>query len=258
MLARATAGQEQLSLHDFYKGAQAGSFLHDLLEWLIQQQNQAQVADVRDMIARRCKVRGWEHWVEPLLAWVHQLQTTALPLGTGAENIPPLRLGSLVAARPEMEFCFEARQVAVEQLDALVTRHTLAARPRPRLAADQLNGMLKGYIDLVFEHDGRYYIADYKSNWLGAGDAFYTHEAMDAAIRQHRYDLQYALYLLALHRLLKSRLPGYDYDTHVGGALYLFLRGLGAATAGVHFERPERQLIEALDALFGGNSGEAS
>ena len=58
------------------------------------------------------------------------------------------------------------------------------------------------------------------------------------------------LYLLALHRLLKARLPGYDYDRHVGGAVYLFLRGSRAPRGGVHFERPPKALIEALDRLF--------
>jgi hypothetical protein len=75
-----------------------------------------------------------------------------------------------------------------------------------------LNGMFKGFIDLTFEHDGRYYVADYKSNWLGPDDSAYTQDAMEQSILEHRYDLQYVLYLLALHRQLKARLPDYDYD----------------------------------------------
>ena len=78
----------------------------------------------------------------------------------------------------------------------------------------------------------------------------YTPEAMAREILAHRYELQYVLYLLALHRLLKLRLPDYDYDRHVGGALYLFLRGSHGASGGVHAERPPRALIEALDHLF--------
>ncbi|MCB1895403.1 MAG: hypothetical protein KDF95_09095, partial [Rhodocyclaceae bacterium] len=96
------------------------------------------------------------------------------------------------------------------------------------------------YIDLVFEWQGRYFVADYKSNWLGPDDAHYTPQAMAGAILHARYDLQYALYLLALHRLLAARLPGYDVDRHIGGAAYLFLRGIGAPGAGIHFDRPPR------------------
>ena len=69
---------------------------------------------------------------------------------------------------------------------------------------------------------------------------------------QHRYELQYVLYVFALHRLLRARLPDYDYERHVGGAVYLILRGHAAPGQGLHCERPPRALIEALDALFSG------
>ncbi|ERI51663.1 hypothetical protein N878_21860 [Pseudomonas sp. EGD-AK9] len=125
---------------------------------------------------------------------------------------------------------------------------------RQPLRADTLNGMFKGFIDLVFEHQGRYYVADYKSNWLGVDDGAYTHDAMAAAMASHRYDLQYVLYVLALHRQLRLRLAEYDYDRHLGGALYLFLR---APAHGVYLARPPRELIEQLDALFMGEAEEA-
>jgi len=145
----------------------------------------------------------------------------------------------------------------VRRLDALVQRHVLPGVARPALSRDTLNGMFKGFVDLAFEHAGRYYVVDYKSNWLGEGDAAYTAEAMAAAVAAQRYDLQYVLYLLALHRQLQLRLPDYDYDRHVGGALYLFLRGSRAAGQGIHRARPPRALIEALDALFKGETVEA-
>ena len=110
--------------------------------------------------------------------------------------------------------------------------------------------MLKGFIDLVFEHAGRYYVADYKSNALGVADSDYTRAAMQLEMAARRYDLQLALYLLALHRHLRARLPDYDYDRHVGGAVYWFMRG-GAC----HVERPPRQLIEAMDDVVRGRAG---
>ncbi|MGA1253956.1 MAG: PD-(D/E)XK nuclease family protein, partial [Burkholderiaceae bacterium] len=116
--------------------------------------------------------------------------------------------------------------------------------------SSRLTGMLKGFIDLVAAHNGRYFVLDYKSNWLGPTDADYSADALEQAVLEHRYELQYALYLLALHRLLRSRIPDYDYDRHVGGAVYLFLRGLDGPAAGVHYQKPQRQTIEALDRLF--------
>ena len=110
--------------------------------------------------------------------------------------------------------------------------------------------MVTGVIDLVFEHGGRWYIADYKSNYLGPSPADYGPERLAVAIRGHRYDLQALLYTLALHRYLRGRIPGYDYGRHFGGAYYLFLRGMHpdhGAGSGVHFSRPDPGLVEVLD-----------
>lgn len=249
-----------LGMHGFYKGAQAGTFLHGLME-LAARKGFAQVlADIESsqktpsFIRESCHVQGWSQWAETLTDWMRSLLSTALPLiGRDGTNSKSIRFSELDVVRPEMEFLFEARHVHLGRLDDLVQVSTLSGRERPALLPDQINGMLKGYIDLVFEQDGCYYIADYKSNWLGEDDRCYTRDAMEEAICTHRYDVQYVLYLLALHRLLKVRLSGYDYDRHVGGALYLFVRGIDARpTAGVHFERPPASLIHALDAMFSG------
>jgi exodeoxyribonuclease V beta subunit len=149
-----------------------------------------------------------------------------------------------------MEFWVAAHAIDTAELDAAVCESTLEGASRPALERATLNGMLKGFMDLVFEHEGRYYVADYKSNWLGADDEAYSPQRMRAQILHSRYELQYVLYLFALHRLLKARLPDYDYDEHIGGAVYLFVRGIGALSQGVHVERPPRELIETLDALF--------
>ena len=242
------------SPHAFPRGPEAGTFLHDLLEWVATQGFAVIAANpgrLRDTVARRCQSRGWEAWIEPLTAWLGQLirQPLRLPaLGDGPAV--SVRLADLTTCVPEMEFWLAAHRVDTEAIDRLVSRHTLGGAPRAALQPAWLNGMLKGFMDLVFAHQGRYYVADYKSNWLGPDAAAYTPEAMSAEILHARYELQYVLYLLALHRLLKVRLPDYDYDRHVGGAVYLFLRGLAAPSQGLHYERPPRELIEAMDALF--------
>jgi exodeoxyribonuclease V beta subunit len=160
------------------------------------------------------------------------------------------RLSDRLRYQAELEFWFEAHRVDTQQLDQLVTRYTLDGQPRPWLPPNRINGMLKGFIDLIVEQQGRYYVIDYKSNWLGDSAAAYTPAAMRAATLQSRYDLQYAIYTLALHRLLRARLPGYDYQRHVGGALYLYLRGVDQAGHGVHAERLPFALIDAMDRLF--------
>jgi exodeoxyribonuclease V beta subunit len=240
---------EGAELHRFPRGPQPGTFLHGLLEWA-GREGFAEALDNpaarREMLARRCQLRGWQQWIEPLDAWLGgYLQ---VPLTAGDQ---PLRLADLEHYQVEMEFWFSSRQVDVQRLDALVRAQTLDGAPRPALAPSRLNGLFKGFIDLVFEFEGRYYVADYKSNWLGGDTLAYDAEAMRRTVLEKRYDLQYVLYLLALHRQLKARLPDYDYERHMGGALYLFLRG---GAHGVHAERPPRALIEALDRLFAGHA----
>lgn len=240
------------AMHRFPRGAEAGTFLHDLMEWSANKGFSQVLADpqeLRDMIARRCKLRGWDSWVEPLTEWIGQMLTTPFAAGENA-----IRLDDLKVAKAEMEFWFESSQVKLSELDAIVSGYTLDGRPRPPLSHEMFNGMLKGFMDLVFEFNGRYFVADYKSNWLGSADDDYTLEAMDQAIRIHRYDLQYTIYLFALHRLLKSRISDYDYDEHVGGAVYLFVRGVNSASTGTHFERPPKAMIEMLDVLFSGQA----
>ncbi len=250
------------SLHRFPRGPGPGTFLHGILEWAGEHGFARVARDPalrEETLARRCQVRGWQPWLNTLHAWFGTLLAAPLPLPDGAGR---LTLETLTRYQVEMEFWFASRQVDTRRLDALVSAYTLASPenssgaglPRPALDADTLNGMLKGFIDLVFEHEGRYYVADWKSNHLGPDDSAYSPEAMRQAVAEKRYDLQYALYLLALHRLLKARLPEYDYDRHIGGSLTVFLRGANAESRGVHAERPPRQLIEALDALFQGDA----
>ncbi|KPZ07394.1 Exodeoxyribonuclease V, beta subunit [Pseudomonas tremae] len=242
-------------IHRFPRGPNPGTFLHGLLEWAGNEgfANTAHAPDkLEDAVARRCNRRGWKGWIETLRDWLQQTLTMPLRLSPDAS---PVALGDLDQPnqyRVEMEFWFASTNVNVAQMDALVRRFTHDNAPRAATETVSLNGMFKGFIDLTFEHEGRYYVADYKSNWLGSDDDAYTELAMEASILDNRYDLQYVLYLLALHRQLKARMADYDYDQHMGGALYLFLRGSRAASQGAWFTRPPRELIESLDLLFQG------
>ena len=244
-------------IHRFPRGPNPGTFLHGLLEWAGNEGFASaahQPGLLKDAVARRCNRRGWEGWIDTLSDWLQQLLDLPLGLGNDAAPVALSELDQPNQYRVEMEFWFASHQVDVAQLDALVRRYTHHNAPRATTETVSLNGMFKGFIDLTFEHQGRFYVADYKSNWLGLDDAAYTEAAMEAAILDNRYDLQYVLYLLALHRQLKARLADYDYDRHMGGAVYLFLRGSRATSQGAYFTRPPRELIDALDRLFQGKS----
>lgn len=107
-------------------------------------------------------------------------------------------------------------------------------------------GFVKGFIDLVVR--GRYYIIDYKSNFLGDTYAEYSLSAITAAMEDHHYILQYHLYVMALYRYLSLRCKDYDHDRDFGGVLYLFIRGMhpDLPGSGVFFDRPPQALIQKM------------
>lgn len=237
-------------IHRFPRGPNPGTFLHGLLEWAGREgfaEVAAQGPVIERTVGQRCNRRDWTGWIPTLTQWLQQLLVQPMPL-QGAT----LTLAGLERYQVEMEFWFASHQVDAVRLDHLVARHTHVGMTRAAAQPTVLNGMFKGFIDLAFELDGRYYVADYKSNWLGPDAEAYGALAMEQAILEHRYDLQYVLYLLALHRQLRARLPDYDYDRHVGGAVFIFLRGVTSAGHGLYHARPPRALIEQLDAMFRG------
>jgi exodeoxyribonuclease V beta subunit len=113
---------------------------------------------------------------------------------------------------------------------------------------------LKGFIDLVFEHDGRFYVVDYKSNHLGPMPRDYGASSLVEAMLHHDYFLQYHLYVVAVHRWLSRRLRDYDYERHFGGVYYLFARGMSAEHPGmgVFVDRPSHARTEALSRVLEG------
>lgn len=114
--------------------------------------------------------------------------------------------------------------------------------------------MMHGFIDLIFEHEGKFYVADYKSTWLGDSVSHYKPEALFENNQHHLYDLQYLIYCLALHRYLGNTLNNYEPSEHFGGVYYLYLRGMhpgNSAGEGVFYCEISTELLLRLDAVFG-------
>jgi len=246
--------REPEGIHAFPKGPVEGTFLHNLLEDAAGVGFATLSADsglCKLFVEERTEQEPWINHRSTLTQWFTEYLSTPFSISESG-----VQLDQLTNYKAEPEFWFPARDISAEQVDQLVCKYVMPAEKRPRLLPRPLNGMLKGFIDLVFEHDGKYFVADYKSNWIGSEDQSYTREAMQEKILHSRYDLQFVIYTLALHKLLKQRLgQDYDYDKHVGGAVYLFFRGHKGPEQGSFFHRPERELIEKLDALFEGNGG---
>jgi exodeoxyribonuclease V beta subunit len=157
----------------------------------------------------------------------------------------------------ELEFMLSAPSFDLHAMTRLLLDY---GYPNLVLDASTLHGYLRGFIDLVFEYRGRYWIIDWKSNHLGDTALAYDRASMAVAMDEHGYALQSLIYCVALHRYLRSRIADYDYERHFGASLYLFVRGVrpqwrdGERPAGVHQDRPPRALIERFDALLEGEA----
>ncbi|MFC0170099.1 exodeoxyribonuclease V subunit beta [Pseudoduganella danionis] len=245
-----TAGAVQkvddVAWHRFPRGSVPGNFLHEQLEWL-GKEGFAMVAQDSFAIrlARRVERAGWGNRLQDTETWLRQIVSTPLP----HLQAP---LSAIRQPLPEMEFWFPSERLNTTALDALCVQYLLDGVARPALPERELHGMLKGFADLVFEHEGRYWVLDYKSNALGGSDASYHTAALVTAMAEHRYDIQGAIYLLALHRLLQSRLGArYDAARHLGGTLFLFLRGIANEhTRGCYLITPDPGLLDGLDLLL--------
>jgi exodeoxyribonuclease V beta subunit len=115
---------------------------------------------------------------------------------------------------------------------------------------------MRGFVDLIFCYEERWYLADYKSNHLGSRVGDYTPASLALSMASHHYYLQYLVYIVALHRYLESRLPDYDYEQHIGGVFYLFVRGMSRENpegTGVFSDLPPLSLVSSLSNLFSGS-----
>ncbi|WP_256657285.1 UvrD-helicase domain-containing protein [Pseudomonas sp. 2FE] len=227
----------------FPRGARAGTCLHAVLEDWVRGKG-----ELPQLVEHALKAHGLStDWTELAATHLQRVLDSDLD-GQG------LTLAALAPARrlPELGFTFPVANLDVQRLRAILADplHGLAAPMREaaaRLEFDGLKGFLKGFIDLTFEHRGRWYIADYKSNWLGPDASYYGGERLIQALAAEHYYLQYLIYLVALRRFLRQRLADFN-DDQLGGAYYLFLRGM--PSAGVYFSRPADSLLDALDRLF--------
>lgn len=248
------AGEAPLPADDilrFPRGPAAGDCIHALFErtdFTVPASREAAIAAALADHTQRGDAAALPAMLRSMLADV-----------LATELVPGLRLDRVAPARRAVELGFHlpAPQLSASALNAWLTTH---GYPAPRLAFGDLAGYLKGYIDLVFEHDGRYWVLDWKSNHLGLRVEDYAPPALAAAMAEHGYHLQQLLYTVAVHRHLRRTLQGYDYERHFGGALYLFVRGVrphwivDGVPAGVFHHRAGAAVIDALDRLLAGET----
>ncbi|MEB3767000.1 UvrD-helicase domain-containing protein [Acinetobacter sp. MD2] len=251
---------------NFVQGTQAGTFLHTIFEHLDFQDHSLWTQSLE----RRFKNTDQALWqqLQQRYAQAHQLPEN-LTAEDKAELLALIQQWLLEIIQTPMhgDFCLahletkaslaefpfymalSDRVFATQRIQALFTEY---GYDMPNLNPAESARFLKGEIDLVYQHQQKFYIADYKSNYLGANLEDYSVAAIQQNMSMSSYWLQAAIYLVALHRYLKVRLNHYVMEQHLGGASYLYLRGMQADTAaGVLYWQPDFELILRLDAILG-------
>ena len=242
----------------FPAGAQAGIALHDIFEHL--DFAAATSAETRTMVAQRLQAHGLTGAPEIETARLHDVTqlldtVTSAPISHAGFALRDVSPNDMLR---EWRFDLSVATMSVDRIaNALADHgsvHAHAYAPMLRTLRDSaMPGYVGGVIDLAFEHQGRWWIVDWKSNQLGAADGQYMPAALGDVMMQAHYTLQYHLYLVAMHRFLRTRVPGYDPAVHWGGVAYAFLRGIGtdSASRGWFIDTPTPALLDALDAALG-------
>jgi exodeoxyribonuclease V beta subunit len=271
-----------LPLAGFPKGSRAGTFLHEVLE----HHDFTEPLELEAQIEKYSRIHGFDRkWTPSLVEGLQAALDTPLGPVVNDLSLSQLRRDDPCERLDELDFdmpvlggsqCNSPGSIGGPELAQALSAHAqdcplLDPECLSRIASlegQPLRGYLTGQIDLVFRVHGteRWYLADYKSNWLGdprtkqCDPSHYSAERLIGAMNKGLYVLQYHLYTLALHRLLRWRISDYDYERHMGGAFYLFIRGMtgdhptgsDGAQKGVFFDRPPLARIDALDHLLAG------
>lgn len=149
----------------------------------------------------------------------------------------------------ELEFHFPLKDTRLEALQSFL-------QPLYNLniydaGNNLIEGMMQGFIDMVIEYDGKYYILDWKTNYLGYTVADYSPEKLSQAMSHSNYHLQYLIYTVALVKYLKSRIANFNYQQHVGGIIYCYIRGVRKdASYGIFTHIPEEETIKTMTDLL--------
>ncbi|VAW40369.1 Exodeoxyribonuclease V beta chain [hydrothermal vent metagenome] len=223
----------------FPKGSTSGTMQHEILENLAFDSN---ITQISTEVIKQLKKYDFEHkWHDCLIQQINKILNTQL-WANGCS------LAQVQHSIDEMEFMLPIDSITNKQISSWLTQHR---KTHTVFKQDKLAGYLTGFIDLVFEFNNKYYVVDYKSNYLGSTYKDYSTKNLKQAMQQHYYDLQYLLYCVALVKFLQITVNGFNYQQHFGGIAYLFTRGIsGKPGQGIYTNKPDIKLINHMIGAF--------
>ncbi|MBM9518694.1 exodeoxyribonuclease V subunit beta [Desulforhopalus vacuolatus] len=249
-----TAGEEGNTASIPLTGLPAGPHFGNLIHGLLEEHSFSELSQIEknEKFVKRChelsRRFGVQVETEKLALLLRNvMQGSLTPPEAAGECFSLAQIADTVCLK-EMEFYMNLGHCEAADLGSLLAADPAVTSLRPHA----LEGCLTGFIDLLCEYDGRYYLLDYKSNYLGDRLADYEGESLCGAMRAHNYGLQYWIYTLVLHRWLGRRIENYNYAQHFGGVFYLFVRGMTpGGTGGIYTARPDEKLLREFDRITG-------
>jgi len=242
---------DDISVFSFPKGARAGIFFHDILEHYDFATTNSE--DLPQLVAKKVQEYGFDQvWQETVCRTLANVVSIALHPDLVKLKFSSIKMNERIN---EMEFYFPLNQLSARNLVKIFNLNSQAEELKVfsgnlgKLEFKPLRGFMKGYIDLIFQHEGRFYLVDWKSNYLGPHLDDYNQAALSQTMQSDLYTLQYHLYTLALHQYLRYQQPGYRYEDHFGGIFYVFIRGLDHTRGpenGIFYDLPEPELVHRL------------
>jgi len=233
------------NIFSFPAGAYAGSTLHEILERVDYSHKEGREDIIENYLQHYSIDVKWIDVIQEMID--HTVNVFFNEAEVSLKDIPRSNM------LHEMEFNMAIHNIRPADISHILKKSSDYDKEvislMEHLSVNEIRGYLKGFIDLIFRVEDKYYILDWKSNHLGNDLEDYTTINCNKAMVSHNYYLQYHIYGVALHRYLETNLENYSYEENFGGAYYLFLRGLRKnQSTGVFFHRPEKTVIESFSA----------
>jgi len=244
-------GHDEAAIFSFPRGTRAGSFFHDVFEHHDFAAKKSKYLEL--LVARKLQQYGLDQkWQETVCRAITNVLSISL-----RPDLPQLRLSSIALTDRinEMEFYFPLNPVSSRSLSKIFKNYSGVemfadfSGQLEKLAFAPFQGFMKGYVDMVFQHQRRFYLVDWKSNHLGSTLEHYDQTSLNKTMQADYYTLQYHIYTLALHQYLRCQKPDYCYEKDLGGIFYIFIRGVDDSRGpeyGIYFDLPDPDLILAL------------
>ncbi|WP_343190221.1 3'-5' exonuclease [Buchnera aphidicola (Mollitrichosiphum nigrofasciatum)] len=230
--------------HTFPKGKNSGLMLHKILKKITFNKKIDTIIIKKEMK----KYNIDKHWFKNLKKWIKYIVN--YPLNEENFSLTQLKKNDYIK---EMEFYIPIKnKLKCEIINKIIQKFDKFSKKSETMNFKKTKGLLIGYIDLIFKFKNKYYILDYKSNWLGSEDCHYKKKNIYKKIIQYRYDIQYQIYSIALHRYLKNKIQKYSFEKHFGGIYFLFIRAVNKKKKknAIFYTLPKKKLIQKLNNLF--------